>query len=272
MAATLPEELAFASMQPVDVRGCTIEMFTAGSGEPLLFLHGMDGVEGAAAAIRELAKRYTVYAPSHPGFGQSERPANLDQVDDLGYFYLDLIDTLSLVDPVFVGTSFGSWVACEILTKDPTLARSLVMASPLGLPTANRREQNVADIFMMSRQDLNGRMGLEPEGPGEMEDERLRREMLRDEALSLYAWTPYMHNPKLADRLHRITCPTLLIWGEDDAIVKSAYRQTFSEAMPSAQVKIAPGAGHALHSDIPEIFAAMIGSHTGSKHIQEAHA
>src|SRR5690606_10709363 len=144
----------FGTLSVVSVRGTAIEMFSAGEGAPLFFLHGLDGVEGAAPLLRKLSKSFTVYAPSHPGFGGSQRPARLDRVDDLGYFYLDLLDLLALQSPVVAGVSFGAWAAAEMLTKDPGRASHVVLASPLGLPTANRREQHVADIFMLSRQEL----------------------------------------------------------------------------------------------------------------------
>ena len=258
MPASPPAELDFATHGTVDVLGTAIEVFTAGTGQPLLFLHGLDGVEGAAPAIRELAKHYAVHAPSHPGFGESARPANLDRVDDLGYFYLDLLTALGLDRPVVLGTSFGGWVAAEMLTKEPARADALVLVSPLGLPGADRREQSLADIFMMARQDLNRRIGLDDTPVTELDDDRLRREMRRDEALSLYGWTPYMHNPKLAARLHRISCPTLVVWGEEDAIVTPAYRRQFALALPDAGVRMVAGAGHAVHSEQPVELAALV--------------
>lgn len=262
MAAAPPEELDFAERTTVEVLGAEVELFTAGIGEPLLFLHGLDGVEGAAPAIRELAKRYTVFAPSHPGFGESARPPHVDRVDDMGYFYLDLVAALGLDKPLVVGTSFGGWVAAEILTKEPNRARALVLVSPLGLRGADRREQSVADIFMMSRQDLNGRIGLGDAPIAGVDEDRLRREMRRDEALSLYGWTPYMHNPKLAGRLHRIACPVLLVWGEDDAIVTPAYRRAFADAMPAASSRVVADAGHSVHSERPDALAALVGEFT----------
>ena len=65
------EELSFGTVSALDVLGTELEFFQAGGGPPLLFLHGLDGIEGAAPLQRELAKNFTVYAPSHPGFGAS---------------------------------------------------------------------------------------------------------------------------------------------------------------------------------------------------------
>jgi pimeloyl-ACP methyl ester carboxylesterase len=259
------DELNFGTLSSIDVLGTEVELFTAGSGAPLLFLHGLDGLEGAAPVLRALARDFTVHAPSHPGFGNSARPARLDRVDDLGYFYLDMMNLLSLAQPVVVGSSFGAWVAAETLTKEPGRAARLVLVSPLGLPTAHRREQHVADIFMLSRQELGARLQVGPAEAGNdmarltrLPEERIRRLMRNDEAASLYGWTPYMSNPKLVDRLHRIGVPTLVAWGAEDAIVSDTYRAAWREALPQAEVETFAGAGHRLHADQPATLAARI--------------
>lgn len=264
------EELHFGMLSSLDVRGTDTEIFTAGSGAPLLFLHGLDGLEGSAAVLRELARNFTVHAPSHPGFGNSARPDRLNRVDDLGYFYLDMMDQLGLDAPVVVGTSFGAWVAAETLTKEPGRASQLVLASPLGLPTADRREQHVADIFMLSRQELGRRMQLGDAGPGsdmavltKLPEHHIRRLMRNDEAASLYGWTPYMSNPKLSARLHRLSAPSLVVWGAEDAIVSAAYREAWRAALPQAEVETLAEAGHRIHADQPAKFASRIAAFAG---------
>lgn len=264
------EELDFGTLSTIDVLSTEVELFTAGSGAPLLFLHGIDGVEGAAPLLRALAGDFTVYAPSHPGFGNSGRPERLNRVDDLGYFYLDVMDRLGLARPMVVGTSFGAWVAAETFTKEPARAAQLVLASPLGLPTADRREQHVADIFMLSRQQLGARMQVSAPGPGadmalltKLPEDRIRRLMRNDEAASIYGWTPYMSNPKLADRLHRIGSPTLVLWGAEDAVVSPAYREAWRKALPQAEVESVPAAGHRIHADQPDALAARVAAFAG---------
>ena len=85
------------------VAGTRIDLIERGAGPPLLFLHAENGIEPAAAAIGALALSAHVIAPTHPGFGRSELPAGMRTVDDLSYFYLDLLDLLDLRDTVVVG-------------------------------------------------------------------------------------------------------------------------------------------------------------------------
>jgi len=76
------------------VNNIRVELIERGHGKPLLFLHPEIGIEPAAAVLDQLANRTRVLAPVHPGFGRSEQPKSFDTVDDLAYFYLDLLEHL----------------------------------------------------------------------------------------------------------------------------------------------------------------------------------
>src|SRR5438270_616871 len=67
-------------------------------------------------------------------------------------------------------------------------------------------------------------------------------------------WEPYMHNPKLKRRLHRIKVPTLVIWGENDGITPLAYGRSYAEHIPSATLAVIAQAGHYPHLEQPDAF------------------
>ena len=85
-----------AQSAAVDVRGCKINIRRFGQGEPLLFLHGAQGINGNERGLDTLAQRFDVIAPDHPGFGLSDSWDSVDDVSDLALFYLDLLDMLKL--------------------------------------------------------------------------------------------------------------------------------------------------------------------------------
>ena len=85
-------------VETIVIAGLSVELRRAGAGEKLLFLHAGDGAAPAERLIGELAKTYSVVAPSHPGFDGSDLPDHFSTVEDLGYFYLDLIEALGLDD------------------------------------------------------------------------------------------------------------------------------------------------------------------------------
>src|SRR6476660_6360799 len=115
------------------VNGIPIEYVERGRGRPLLFLHPGIGLDPDTPFLDRLAERARVIAPLHPGFGGSAIPKNFDTVDDLAYFYLDLMDQLDLRDAALVGVSLGGWIAAEIAVKSTARISRLVLANAVGI-------------------------------------------------------------------------------------------------------------------------------------------
>src|SRR5664279_5135015 len=115
------------------VNGTTIEAVERGQGRPILFLHPGIGIDPAAPVLIELAKGGRVIAPSHPGFGTSQLPKGMTTVDDVSYFYLDLLDELDLHDVLVVGVGLGGWLAAEIAVKNSSRLSRLVLANAIGV-------------------------------------------------------------------------------------------------------------------------------------------
>ncbi len=114
------------------IDGVKVETIDRGKGRPILFLHPSIGIDPAAPVLAALAKAGRVIAPSHPGFGNSELPKGMSTVDDLSYFYLDLIEQLDLKDMLVVGVGIGAWLAAEIATKTTERLSQLVMVNAVG--------------------------------------------------------------------------------------------------------------------------------------------
>jgi pimeloyl-ACP methyl ester carboxylesterase len=63
----------------------------------------------------------------------------------------------------------------------------------------------------------------------------------------------------LANRLHRITAPVLVIWGEHDHMVPLSHGEAYANSIPQAQpLKVIPKAGHSVHVEHPELAAQVI--------------
>jgi pimeloyl-ACP methyl ester carboxylesterase len=253
--------------ETIDMRGSAIEIVRKGDGPPLLFLHGIDGLEAAAGLVDRLAETFTVYAPSHPGFGASQLPPGITTVDDLGYFYLDMLDAFELDTVTLVGLSLGGWIALEMLVKEPRRVSRAVLGAPLGICTGDRRAQHVVDIFMLSATEVERKMQASPPAarvdPATLPVETLERAARNTAAVSRFAWSPYLHNPKLRQRLHRATPPALILWGDADAIVPRAYAQDVVAALPHATLQVLPGCGHRIHIDSAEPTARAIVAFAG---------
>jgi pimeloyl-ACP methyl ester carboxylesterase len=246
----------------MSVRGTRVKMLDHGSGRPLLFLNAGIGIDPGAAALDLLAEQVRVLAPCHPGFGGSERPASLTTVDDLSYFYLDLLDELDLHDVVLVGVSFGAWIAAEIAVKSTARLSHLVMANAVGIKVGDRQTRDIADVFAMTENEFNAAAYADPSVAGRdykaMPDADVLAIAQNRESLARFTWSPYMHNPKLRSRLHRIGLPTLFLWGVQDRIVSADYGRSYCAAVPGARFELIDDAGHLPHIEQPKIFAMKI--------------
>src|ERR1051326_8830508 len=113
----------------IAIHGCGIALRRAGTGRPLLLLHGASDAGQWLPYMADLAVRHDVMAPEHPGFGASDTPAWLDTIPDLANFYLDLIDELDLRDIDLVGHDLGGWIAAELAVRDPRRLASLTLVA-----------------------------------------------------------------------------------------------------------------------------------------------
>lgn len=244
----------------VDVRGVGVSLTRAGAGEPLLLLDSGMRFEPATAAIAALARDFAVIAPSHPGFGASGLSPDLSTVDDLSYFYLDLLETLDLAGVTLVGVSFGAWVAAAIAIKCTTRLSRLVLANPLGIKVSDRETRDIADIFAMTDAELSSAVFKDP-ALGERTYAAMPEAIVAArsrEGLARYGWSPYMHDPKLKARLRRIDLPTLVLRGEDDRLTQPGYTAAFRSEIPGAVLGTIADAGHLPHIERADAFAAAI--------------
>ena len=145
------------------VEGTRIDLIERGAGRPLLFLHAENGMAPATAAIDELGKAARVIAPTHPGFGRSDVAPGMRTVDDLSYFYLDLLDRLDVTDLTVVGVSLGAWIAAEIAVKSTARMSRLVMANAVGIKVGDRQTRDIADIFALTEPEYLAIDLLRPE-------------------------------------------------------------------------------------------------------------
>jgi pimeloyl-ACP methyl ester carboxylesterase len=244
------------------VEGTRIDLIAHGEGRPVLFLHAENGIEPAAAAIEELAKSAHVIAPTHPGFGRSDVPKGMHTVDDLSYFYLDLLDQLDLRDVTLVGVAFGAWIAAEIAVKATARLARLVMANAFGIKVGDRETRDIADIFALTEPEYleiaycdpnAGRRDYKSLPPAEAVAAARARE-----ATARFAWSPYFHNPRLKSRLHRIRIPTLFLWGAHDRMVGEAYGRAYCAMIPGAHFETIERAGHFPHQEQPRVFAQKV--------------
>lgn len=239
-----------------------IEVWEAGSGTPVLFLHG-EGGPTWTSFHDALTERYRVIAPVHPGYGESTGNDQLQDLPDLIYYYLDFLDQLKLRDLPLIGHGLGGMVATELAAVQPDRFTALVLIAPMGLWLA---DDPVQDFFVMSPADLAAALYHDQdstaaraaaETPTEG-DARIEFHLERAKSMATaakYLWP--IPNRGLAKRLHRVTAPTLIVWGESDRIASPRYAEAFRERIAGARVEIVEEAGHLPQEEHPASVAEL---------------
>ena len=219
----------------------------------VLLLHGGGGPRSVAGFAAALAEDNYVLAPVHPGFDGAPRPAWFDSVGDLAVAYLDLLDRLDLREVVVIGSSVGGWIAAEMALRD-TQGRmaGLVLIDAVGIRASDPRE--IADPATLGPVEF-GKLTFCNQAfrvaPATLTDDQRAVTDANLRTLAVYAGDPYMHDPKLRRRLHRIGMPVLVIWGEQDGVASIEYGLVYAESFPHARFEPISEAGHLPHLEQP---------------------
>jgi pimeloyl-ACP methyl ester carboxylesterase len=234
-----------------------------GEGASLVLLHRSIGGDSLSGVLGALASKFSVLAPSLPGYDDSERPDWARSPRDLAAIVLHSVCPLAEGPPVLVGIELGGWVAAEMAAMCPVHFRALVLIAPLGVQPFTGE---ITDPFLVSSDHyiemgfadteaykrIFSEFGLGP-------DAWLRRERNR-EMTTRIAWRPRMFDQTLPFRLPYVTIPPAIVWGEEDAIVPRGGVERYRDAIPDAALLSLPGRGHMLECEDSEGIAETISS------------
>jgi pimeloyl-ACP methyl ester carboxylesterase len=262
MAKTLDTAQREQTLQIGVVR---LQSLSGGIGEPVLILHDIDYVNDWQPFEDILAHDFALTVPSHLGFGASELPAGYDSIDDLAYLYLDLLRQTGAQH--VVGLGFGGWLAAEMAVRCDDHMRSLTLVDAVGIKVGGVMERDIADTFVLNPREFlqiawhdaeAGAEVMKLAGLSQLSEADALAVLRNRETAALLSWNPFLHNPKLASRLHRIRVPTLVLWGASDRIVTPDYGRAFAERIPGARFKTIAESGHYPYLETPEAFVAAL--------------
>jgi pimeloyl-ACP methyl ester carboxylesterase len=239
--------------------GGRVHLLRAGAGEPLLFLHAAGGAGQWHEYLQLLAGRFEVFAPDHPGFGGSDDFAEIEDMDDLVFHYLDVIERLGLDCPHIVGGSFGGWIGAELAVRAPYSLCSLVLLGAAGLRLP---QHPIADLFLMKPEQVVAALFHDQSKaatifPADPDIDAIMAAYRDSTALARFTWSPYMCDPKLERRLHRIGVPSLVVWAAEDRLIPLAHGHRYAEEIPDARFAVVGDCGHAMYFERPNEFAAI---------------
>lgn len=235
----------------VEVAGTEMQVLKGGSGDPLLVLHDEMGQPGWLRIHEELALNHTVYAPSLPGFGVTDRLDWVMNMRDIATWTLWALEDMGLSNLDVVGFSLGGWLAAEMATQNPAMFRRMALAAPAGIlpPTGE-----ILDMFLIVSKEFitAGFHNTEaPEFqtvcPDEPTPEQVEMwETAREEACRL-TWRPYMHDRSLPYRLGRLkNLPSLIVWGRNDAVVPPSAGEVYNHSIAGSRLVTLENCGHRI--------------------------
>ena len=243
------------------LQGIEVDVVRKGKGQPLLMLHGGGGPVVNMPFAARLAEKFEIIAPTHPGFAGSKMPEHFTRIDDLVFLYLDLLDELDLKDVVLMGFSMGGWTAAELATMTTERLSKLILVDSVGVKVGGREDRDIADTFGMPPEKVAQIMWHDPSRMPSVESltqEQLQTMAANRIALGVYTWEPFMHNPKLPRRLHRIDIPTHFIWGASDGLVTVDYGRKFGGMIKGATMTVIEKAGHSPQAEQPDAFVDAV--------------
>ncbi|WP_067671445.1 alpha/beta fold hydrolase [Nocardia miyunensis] len=267
----------------VQFRGRRLRYVDVGSGTPILLVHGLGGSwQTWLENLPALSSRYRVIAVDLPGFGQSQPLPQPVTIDDLVGSLTALLDELDIGQAVVIGHSLGGLVSMRLADAHPDRVRRLILLSSGGAPLGEARLAAINLGFTA----FNALFAL-PGVPGLI----ARRRMLRRTLLRGFTSDPDSLAPQLAAEVipamrapgfkaaisagvranrvmnpARITCPVLVIWGENDRILPLAAATELVDNLADARLEVIEGVGHCAMFESPAVFNAIV-----LHYLEEAH-
>jgi len=249
-----------------------VEYLEAGSGMPLVLLHGIgSNARSFQDQLGNLSDRFRVIAWNAPGYGNST-PLDPDAPDAgayaerLGAF----LDALGIQNCHLAGHSLGCLIAARFAVSHPqrilSLSLSSIAGGHAGMAEEERRkllESRLADVAELGARGMAEKRGprlLAPEAKPEM----IRRVVDAMAAINPggYAQAARMlsgGDAKADIRRLPADMPVQIIYGEGDVITPPARNREIAALRPQAPVTVIPAAGHALYLEQPDLFSRALG-------------
>lgn len=232
----------------VQADGFDVRVCEAGSGEPLVYLHGGGGLH-LNETIVLLAEQFHVLAVELPGFGASAENTRTASFDELAGTIAAVIDVTGIEGAyTLVGTSFGGATALHVALREPTAIAALVLMGPAAFHPPGWSLPQPDQLLRALFKDPE-RLQLPPPPPPEVTEKQLR-------LVSRLIGT--IDETALRARLTELHVPTLVLFGTDDGVIPPAMGAVYGEVMPNCSLVYVDDAAHEVAVDRPETVAATI--------------
>jgi 2-hydroxy-6-oxonona-2,4-dienedioate hydrolase len=269
----------------VMVNGIRTHYVEAGSGDPLVLVHGAgpgaSGWSGWRETIPVLAKHYHVYAIDTLGFGYTDKPTNIVYSDQASVDHLAGFLDVMCLDRIFLcGNSRGAYIAAKYMVDHPDRVRRLAMVSSGSLASAmglDRRPDQMGGVKILEAFDgtpegMRNFMKVIVSDTSKITDDliasRMKIATLPGHDYARKSQNEYRKSLKtnpneqqrfdLRHRLPKITIPMLLVWGAKDTFAPAALADDLLQALPNVKIVKLENSGHQAQNDESERFNEMV--------------
>ena len=244
----------------VTVAGRPMNVIELGEGDPpMVFVHGLSGSwQNWLENLPHFAERHRVVAMDLPGFGESAMPADRISISAYGRWVDELLGRLGIDEPVVVGNSMGGFIGAELAIAFPRRVRRLVLVSDRQLSLwagwLGSKSETLSRRVRTRRALLNVVVYAPEKLPAPLMSQQLMGSGKPGFVDALDALTDY----PIRDRLSRIGCPTLIVWGDRDRLVPVRDAFEFERLIPDARKVIYRDTGHVAMLERPAAFNALV--------------
>jgi 4,5:9,10-diseco-3-hydroxy-5,9,17-trioxoandrosta-1(10),2-diene-4-oate hydrolase len=257
----------------IEVDGVRLHYQRAGSGRPLLLIHGLVGsARNWRLNIDELSREATVYAVDLLNMGQSERVRDLDaSLKSTADVLARWMDAVGLAEMDVAGHSHGGAIAMMLAARHPERVGRLILFAPAN-PFCELGHQLIAFYNSGPGRFLANLIPAMPNFVTTVALGRMYGDPKRATRESLEGYTDGLSTPgsighvlQIVRRWHEDMAllrsvlprladkPALLIWGDRDRAVGLSSAHQLQQILPQSELVIVPGVGHIAFEEMPEI-------------------
>jgi non-heme chloroperoxidase len=241
----------------------------ARDGQPIILLHGWpDSWFSYSEVARMLPPGYRSFLLDQRGFGDSERPLEHYAVADFASDVVAFMDALSIPKATLVGHSFGSFVARQVAIAAPQHVHRLALIGS-GWTARNAVTNEVQASIRALADPVPAAFASEFQASTickpvpEAFFERLVAESCKLPARLWREVFDSLLDYDDRDSLSRIEVPTLLLWGERDALFSRDDQDKLAATIPRAELLAYAGIGHSPNWECPQRVADDIAAFVG---------
>ncbi len=214
----------------------------AGTGPPLVLVHGLSASgRWWAKNLPALADHFRTYVIDLVGFGRS-RARRRFVLGEAAASLARWLDAIGVERADIVGHSMGGFIAADLAADFPRRVSRLVLVDAAALPIEYGRLRHAIGLARSLRYTPIRFLPL------------LATDAARAGPVTLWKAANELIASDISEKIARIAAPTLVVWGEHDALVPLGIGQRLAQTIPSARLAVIPGAGHNPMWDRPEAF------------------